>query len=257
MILVGCSGWSYRDWKERFYGKSNPSLQYYSHFFNAVEVDSTYYRMPSKNMVKSWVERFNPGIIFTLKMPGDISHGNYELSQKINLWNTFEESVIKTISRVQGSVKVLMTIPPGILDMEDYIQKISKITSSYENLCIEPRVKDPRKYESISKIVEDNGFIPVSIDNYFINLDKATGSRNVCYIRLHGRNTDFFNSLAGMEKFNYDYSQRELENISKVVEDATTQFQEVYVFFNNHPNGNAPLNAIALSRILGINKEFF
>lgn len=255
MILIGCSGWAYSDWKEKFYGKSRPSLQYYSHFFNAVEVDSTYYRIPSKEVVKKWVEKFSPGINFSVKLPGDISHGNSDIIYRKQLWEIFNENVVKPISKKQGSTRILMTIPPGTEDIEKYIYEISEITSSYEDLCIEPRVRDRIQNDHIIAIIEDNGFIPVNADNYFITLDRITGNRGVAYVRMHGRNSKFL-AAAGMEKFNYSYSSEELEEIAKKIEDAKDQFKEIFVFFNNHPNGNAPVNAISLTRILGIDKKF-
>ncbi|WP_443368630.1 DUF72 domain-containing protein [Cuniculiplasma sp. SKW4] len=253
--MIGCSGWAYSDWKAKFYGKSKPSLQYYSHFFNAVEVDSTYYRIPSRDVVKKWVEKFSPGINFSVKLPGDISHGKAQISVKKQLWDVFNENVMKPISKAQDSVMILMTIPPGTVDIEGYLNDISEITPSYAHLCIEPRVKDRIQNDHITGIIEDNGFIPVSADNYFINLNRIGGNSGVSYVRMHGRNPEFLKAV-GMEKFNYFYSSEELEDVAQRIKDAEGKFKDIYVFFNNHPNGNAPLNAISLSRILGIEKKF-
>ena len=56
---IGCSGWSYEGWKGNFYPKDMENkdyLSYYSKFFKFVEVDSTYYRIPSRFSIRGWKE---------------------------------------------------------------------------------------------------------------------------------------------------------------------------------------------------------
>ena len=254
MIYLGCSGWAYQEWKENFYGGSSPSLQYYSHFFNAVEVDSTYYSIPSVKTVHSWIQRHFPGVNFSVKLPGEISHGEFDSDYKIGVWKRFRESVVEPILKVQGYLNVMMTIPPGIHDIESYITGISEISSSFEGLCIEPRTGNRNEYREYSRIIRIHGFIPVSVDNFHLHLSGIEGNRNICYIRLHGRNPSFLKAGSGMEKFNYAYSGKELEEIGQEIIGAKERFKEVYIFFNNHPNGNAPMNAGELSHILGLRR---
>lgn len=58
-IKVGTSGWSYDDWTGPFYKSEEKSkwLDYYSRFFNTVEINSTYYRIPGENIVNVWIEK--------------------------------------------------------------------------------------------------------------------------------------------------------------------------------------------------------
>jgi len=76
-IHVGSMGWSYDFWKGNFYPKnlaSNEFLAYYSKQFDTVEVDSTFYRIPSKKTVLDWKEQTPNGFIFSLKFPQIITH---------------------------------------------------------------------------------------------------------------------------------------------------------------------------------------
>ncbi len=58
-LIVGTSGWQYRSWRERFYPKGLPTrrwLEYYSERFAAVEVNTTFYGLPSVESVKRWAD---------------------------------------------------------------------------------------------------------------------------------------------------------------------------------------------------------
>ena len=76
-IQIGCSGWHYREWKERFYPKNiRPTeyLSYYATFFKAVEVNSTFYQLPSQCTLESWHQATPEDFRFSLKVPRVITH---------------------------------------------------------------------------------------------------------------------------------------------------------------------------------------
>ena len=76
-ILIGCSGWSYPDWEGPFYPTGIHQadlLEYYADRFPIVEVDSTFYRPPSRRLVASWRDRTPEDFRFALKVPRVISH---------------------------------------------------------------------------------------------------------------------------------------------------------------------------------------
>ena len=76
-ILIGCSGWSYPDWAGPFYPEGMASgeyLSWYADRFPIVEVDSTFYRVPSKGMVQGWRDKTPKGFQFALKVPQVITH---------------------------------------------------------------------------------------------------------------------------------------------------------------------------------------
>jgi len=67
-LRIGCSGWSYQDWVGPFYprdAKPGDYLKLYSNVFNAVEIDSTYYRTPSPLMVANWRKVTPETFLFT------------------------------------------------------------------------------------------------------------------------------------------------------------------------------------------------
>jgi uncharacterized protein YecE (DUF72 family) len=76
-IRIGTCGWSYKDWLGHFYPKGlAPAdfLPYYAERFSVVEVDSTFYRSPSKGMAQAWRDKTPEGFRFSLKVPQTITH---------------------------------------------------------------------------------------------------------------------------------------------------------------------------------------
>jgi uncharacterized protein YecE (DUF72 family) len=76
-VHVGCSGWNYKDWRERFYPKGIPPsrwLEYYAGVFDTVEVNSTFYRLASESAVERWLEQTPPGFVFSPKASRYLTH---------------------------------------------------------------------------------------------------------------------------------------------------------------------------------------
>jgi uncharacterized protein YecE (DUF72 family) len=75
-VRVGCSGWNYRHWKEPFY-EGRPArlwLQHYAEHFDAVEVNATFYRLPTVKAVAGWVDQTPDGFLFSVKASRFLTH---------------------------------------------------------------------------------------------------------------------------------------------------------------------------------------
>jgi uncharacterized protein YecE (DUF72 family) len=76
-VRVGCSGWNYRHWRERVYPKGLPTrrwLEHYATFFETVEVNATFYRLPTRSAVAGWVEQTPPEFVFAVKSSRYLTH---------------------------------------------------------------------------------------------------------------------------------------------------------------------------------------
>jgi uncharacterized protein YecE (DUF72 family) len=76
-IHVGCSGWNYRDWRERFYPKCLPARAWLAHYaaeFDTVEVNTTFYRLPKRESVAAWVQQTPPDFVFAVKASRYLTH---------------------------------------------------------------------------------------------------------------------------------------------------------------------------------------
>ncbi len=73
--LLGTSGWSYKEWIGPFYIKKDKSmLRAYTKVFRTVEINSTFYRYPSKGTVMGWVKYSPEGFVYSAKLPKLITH---------------------------------------------------------------------------------------------------------------------------------------------------------------------------------------
>jgi uncharacterized protein YecE (DUF72 family) len=76
-VRVGCSGWNYKHWRERVYPKGLPArrwLEHYASLFDTVEVNATFYRLPTRSAVANWVAQSPPGFVFTVKASRYLTH---------------------------------------------------------------------------------------------------------------------------------------------------------------------------------------
>jgi uncharacterized protein YecE (DUF72 family) len=76
-IRVGCSGWNYADWRGVLYPPGCPQRKWlarYAEVFDTVEVNTTFYRLPSLDAVRGWVQQTPPGFTFAVKSSRYLTH---------------------------------------------------------------------------------------------------------------------------------------------------------------------------------------
>src|SRR5271157_5168762 len=76
-FYIGTSGYGYKEWKGKFYPEKIPPkkmLNYYSGRLAAVEINNTFYHMPTEVVLKSWAEQVFDDFVFALKAPRIITH---------------------------------------------------------------------------------------------------------------------------------------------------------------------------------------
>jgi uncharacterized protein YecE (DUF72 family) len=76
-VRIGCSGWNYRDWRETVYPKGLPArrwLEHYATIFDTVEVNNTFYRLPSRSAVEAWAKETPSSFLFAVKSSRYLTH---------------------------------------------------------------------------------------------------------------------------------------------------------------------------------------
>ena len=75
-LRIGCSGWNYKSWQDEFYEGKPPRLwlQHYAQYFDTVEVNNTFYRLPLKSSVAAWVAQTPPDFLFAVKASRYLTH---------------------------------------------------------------------------------------------------------------------------------------------------------------------------------------
>jgi uncharacterized protein YecE (DUF72 family) len=76
-IRIGCSGWNYRHWREAFYPQGVPVKRWFEHYaatFSTVELNTSFYRLPTPETFEKWRDQAPPGFTYAVKAPRFITH---------------------------------------------------------------------------------------------------------------------------------------------------------------------------------------
>ncbi len=257
-IHIGCSGWSYPEWSGSFYPKSaRPSLRLYSNYFETVEINSTFYNIPRRDIVDSWIKQLNSNadFRFSVKVPRQYTHPENadNLKERLDSFNEFVETVLNPL-RNAGRLKATMFGLPPWIGKDNYngeLRLIGEISEPWMIPFVEARNRQLLSGRDFFERCSSIGLGAVTVDSPDNIMNNILPTNGTSYIRLHGRNRKGWNERgAGMEKYNYNYSEKELEDIGQLIKNH--EEGDVTIYFNNHPFGNAPVNALSLIRILGI-----
>ncbi len=110
-VLVGTSGYSYKEWKPTFYPKDVPAsgfLRYFAERLPTVEINNTFYRMPTAKLVDGWLGEVPPTFTFAVKAPQRITH----ISKLLDAKET-TEAFVRVVDRLAGRLgPLLFQLPP-------------------------------------------------------------------------------------------------------------------------------------------------
>lgn len=260
MIRIGCSGWSYNDWEGTFYPKrSVDRLIYYSRYFTTTEINSTFYSSPSEGMVRGWLNKIKgrKDFTFSLKLPRDLSHDlllrNPDMA--VSYLEAFSSSVIYPLHKEGRLSAVLLQLPPyfSTEHMENLIKLGRRMADDPFHYWVEFRNEKMYNNQVQHSRLYELGLGVVTIDSPEFRISGING-KDEAYLRLHGRNrAQWFNKPSDkMEKYDYLYTNEEMREISSLIGRRAHEFRDIYVYFNNHPSGKAPRNAMELMTLLNI-----
>ncbi|HOI29896.1 MAG TPA: DUF72 domain-containing protein [Melioribacteraceae bacterium] len=266
-LYIGTAGWSYKDWVPSFYPKAQTSqfdwLEYYSSFFNVVEVNSSYYTYINPGIVEGWINKVEDkdDFLFTIKLHQDFTHKRRFTSEQIKAVK-YNLDKLTNAGRFGG---LLIQFPYSFtLDKENanHVKNLIDIFPEYEKY-IEVRHKSwfiQRFFDFLGKNRSSLCTIDQPSIGEAVEFKPLKAGENL-YIRFHGRNTKAWKSSLGNyskektyeeqnERYNYLYSPGELVEIEQKIKEVLDTVKKVFVILNNHPKGNAVANALELIHLL-------
>jgi uncharacterized protein YecE (DUF72 family) len=256
-IRVGPAGWSYKDWEGTVYpphGSKFDPLSYLAGFFDTIEINSPYYRIPPPTHAKSWVRRVaaNPDFRFTTKVFKGFTHEKTEISDAdVKAFRTYLDPMMEA-GRLGA---ILIQFPWSFRNTPESRERLVALFEAFAEYpkALEVRhatFQDPEVYA----FLEEHDVSWVNVDQPLFSdsvkpADTTTGP--VGYARLHGRNYEkWFAHQESWERYNYLYSEQELEPWVERIE-TMARTKDTYVITNNHFRGQAILNAGDLKDALG------
>jgi uncharacterized protein YecE (DUF72 family) len=240
-VWIGTSGWVYKEWAGNFYPKGWPKkneFAYYVQHFPTVEINATFYRLPTLKMVRGWRERSPEDFIFAVKGSRYLTHIRRLRDTSAGLRKYF--SRIKPLAERTGPI--LWQLPPSFAKKEENFQRLERFLA-----------KLPREYrhavefrhpswmdEQTFALLRRHKVAVVWLSSMRMPAD-YTITADFVYLRFHG--------LAGGAY--HDYTDDELAPWAKQLAHAARKGLPAYVYFNNDLNTRAPLNAHGLMRLTG------
>ncbi len=266
-FYIGTAGWSYKDWVPSFYPKNHSAgfdwLQFYSHYFNCVEVNSTYYAYISPKVVEGWIRKVSDSdnFIFDIKLHQDFTHKRKFDEQNIKAVR-YNLDLLAKAERLGG---LLIQFPYSFSFDEFAVQYIQKLRDTFPNYnCFIEVRHSSWKNKKAFEFFKDANLTFCTIDQPQIGQAisfEPIITNDKAYIRFHGRNTEAWKRSINnfgkeqtykqrSERYKYLYSPGELIEIEQKIKTVQGKVKEVHVIMNNHPQGDAVANAFELIHLL-------
>jgi len=239
-VRIGCSGWNYADWRERFYPKGLPArlwLEHYAQHFDTVEVNNTFYRLPNRSAVENWVKQSPAGFTFAVKSSRYLTH--------IKRLTNMDEGVRRYYERIEPLVDspkmgpVLWQLPANFQrDDERLRNALAKLPRGRH--CFEFRHPSWFCDEVYGLLRRRRAALVIGLtpERPFQTFEMTA---SWTFLRFH----------YGERGRGGNYSQRELEAWAERIAEWRERV-EVYAYFNNDWQAFAPRNALELKRLLGV-----
>ena len=278
-IRVGTSGWNYPSgkgtWNGIFYppkGTRRPrgapkfdELSFYAEHFDTVEINSTFYRVPSAAMAAGWAERTPAHFEFSLKLYQKFTHPDmFAKATGEDPWSLNQRDVdefragIEPLAAADKLGAVLAQFPASFKNEGNARAYLEWLLSRFREyrLAVELRHRswsdDP--VETL-ELLQAHGAAWTQIDEpkfrFSIRQNLLPNVRTFYYLRLHGRNADqWWRHAASEDRYNYLYSPEELRPFAAAAETAARSVKKAYLYANNHFSAKSVANAAILKHEL-------
>ncbi|MBU0640068.1 MAG: DUF72 domain-containing protein [Planctomycetes bacterium] len=256
-VWSGPAGWSYPDWDGVVYParkeRGFKPLAYIARFFNAVEVNSSFYHIPRERMTAAWIPLVPSDFRFALKLTRTFTHERDAFPPRATV-DAFAEGV-KPIREAGLLGPLLMQFPWSFrytAGAVDWLRRLAEEFGEFERF-VEVRHASWAQAEALECLRGVGGYCNIDQPR----LRNCLGpSQHVfgrsAYVRLHGRNARmwFADDVPAFERYNYLYDEAELREWVTRLNALCAQAEDVYVFANNHYRGQGPANALELRALL-------
>ena len=243
-ILLGTSGWHYKDWVGPLYiDEKESKLKAYSKVFKTAEIDSTFYAYPTKGTVMGWLKYTEPNFLFTAKLPKLITH-----KKKLDPKQGVEEDLQRFCElmkplQLEGKLGCLLTqMPPGIKFDLELLENFFKTLPTEFRFAVEFRDDSWLRGETY-ELLEQYRVAYTIVDEPLLPPDVRV-TTDIAYIRWHGRGERPW--------YNYRYKAEELQPWIPRVKETAKKAKTVYGYFNNHFHGYAVENCLQALEMLDV-----
>jgi uncharacterized protein YecE (DUF72 family) len=242
---VGKSGWNYRGWRGSFFPDGLPTrawLSYYASRLNSVEVNYSFYRLPSDDTYLSWYRDTPNDFLFVLKASRFITHIK-RLRGVRDAWNSFMDRA-SILSQKLGPI--LLQFPPSFRASRPNLDAIAEFLryAGGKRVALEFRHESCFGAEMTSMLRAHNAALVIAQSSRF-PVPAAQATADFVYFRFHGPR----------EWCASPYSELELREWASYMNRFAASGKDVFAYFNNDSGAHAPPNALTLARAVNAMSE--
>jgi uncharacterized protein YecE (DUF72 family) len=268
-LRIGTSGWHYPGgrgtWNGIFYPppgrrpRGFDELAFYAERFNTVEINATFYGLPRADVARTWVARTPPGFEFAVKVHQSLTHSADDADRAACAAAVDEfKRGIEPLAAAGRLGPLLAQFPAGFRDSPPSRVRLEWLLEALRDydLAVELRHRSWSDHRAeIFDLLHVYNAAWTQIDEpkfrFSIRQDFLPNTTAFYYLRLHGRNAaQWWDHEQAEDRYNYLYSEAELEPFAAAVRTARALVKKQYVYLNNHFAAQAVADAAVLRHLL-------
>jgi uncharacterized protein YecE (DUF72 family) len=287
-IVVGTSSWADPGFVEYWYPKGLPAkerLSFYAERFDAVELNSSFYAIPATSTAEGWAKQTPDGFRFDVKLHRLLSRHASQLKElpkdlrdevetnergRVLLDAALQDEMVRRTAEAMKPLAdagklsgYLLQLTPAFDPRQNKLDELAPVIDGLSPVPVAVEFRrrswaSSKRFEGVLDWLSAHDAVFVCVDTppgdhvpIFPPIDAVTDDA-LAYMRCHGRNTEgYLHGRSVAERFDYDYSTDELEEIAGRVRALDSDAEQVHVMFNNNARELAPKAARGLRTILG------
>lgn len=253
VIKLGSSGFSFKDWKGVIYPTDMPQSDFFSEYvkyFDTVEINSTYYGIPSEKVFAGLEEKTSPDFEFIVKVNQESTHILKKSEEAMASLHDVVSPLVKK-DKLKG---FLAQFPYGFKNAGHNRRHLFKLKQDCRDI---PLIVEFRHIswdnQALYEFLRINGINYSCVDEPALNgllppQEIVTGDTG--YVRFHGRNSETWWDSSKGDRYDYLYKTEELSDWIKRIREINRKAAKSYLFFNNCHAGHAVRNAKMMAELL-------
>lgn len=236
-VRIGTSGWHYKHWCGPFYeNRTAPSqmLQVYLRYFDTVEINNSFYKLPSAETFRLWRQSAPPGFRFAVKASRFITH-----MKKLKDPQNALDNILKRAAELKDKLgPILFQLPPKWMVNAERLEEFLAALPQRHQYAFEFRERSWHKDAIYDILRRHNAAFCMYELNGFHSPEPITA--DFTYMRLHGPGGPYQGS----------YSQETLREWARKIERWGERLKDIYVYFDNDQAAFAARNALQLKQMV-------
>ena len=241
-IFIGTSGWHYKHWKGTFYPANTSDAEQFDHYiqhFNTVEINNSFYKLPTPKTFTGWKQAAPARFIFSVKASRFITHMKKLKADRASIRKFFSSA-----GKLEEKLgPILFQLPPGWKINADRLDEFLRRLPAGHRYTFEFR-NHTWYQEAVYTLLRQNNcaFCIYHLERHLSPLEVTA---DFVYVRLHGPGN----------KYQGSYTKRTLKKWADHCLEWQQEKKDVYVYFDNDQAGYAAFNALQLLQMIKAKKD--